>query len=222
MADFLTRVAQRAMGVAPVVKPVIRSRYSPVEQGPSLPEEVTETSGALEATPQLPAPARRVSGPKAVERPDGTLRVQRTQPREETQERPVLQGPRESIGEPVGTPRLAAAETAAEEAPAAPLPTAQFPKSPPILEREPAAIDNPTPAEATGFAPVMRPAALPLKARAEHREPAAEAAPAIRVTIGRVEVRAVAAPSAPARREAPRRPALTLEEYTRQRKRGER
>ncbi|MFL6196542.1 MAG: hypothetical protein ACJ75H_20340 [Thermoanaerobaculia bacterium] len=45
--------------------------------------------------------------------------------------------------------------------------------------------------------------------------------PVIHVTIGRIEVRATAAPKAPARERPAARPAVDLEEYLRQRSKGE-
>lgn len=54
---------------------------------------------------------------------------------------------------------------------------------------------------------------------ARRAEPAAE--PVIQVTIGRIEVRATPAPRAPARERPAARPAVDLEEYLRQRAKGE-
>lgn len=51
-------------------------------------------------------------------------------------------------------------------------------------------------------------------------EPAAPQ-PVINVTIGRIEVRATPAPKAPARERQAARPAVDLEEYLRQRSKGE-
>ncbi|MEO6194248.1 MAG: hypothetical protein ABIS20_14665 [Thermoanaerobaculia bacterium] len=45
--------------------------------------------------------------------------------------------------------------------------------------------------------------------------------PVIHVTIGRIEVRATAAPKAPARERPAARPAVDLDEYLRQRSKGE-
>jgi hypothetical protein len=63
---------------------------------------------------------------------------------------------------------------------------------------------------------------MPLPAVLEPREPAAEAGPAIQVTIGRIEVRAVLPAAAPPPRPAVKRPAASLEEYLRAREGGKR
>jgi hypothetical protein len=95
---------------------------------------------------------------------------------------------------------------------AAPPPAASVPRG-----REPAA-STPPPAPAFLQPRVERLAPEPFSAR--RAEAAAE--PVIQVTIGRIEVRATPAPKAPARERPAARPAVDLEEYLRQRAKGER
>ena len=70
--------------------------------------------------------------------------------------------------------------------------------------------------------PILQPrVTLPERQPWEARPEPPASQPVINVTIGRIEVRATPAPRAPARERQAARPAVDLEEYLRQRSRGE-
>src|SRR5579872_2295367 len=67
MADFLTRVAQRALGVAAVAKPVIPSRFAP---GPRVPARQGVDQEAIYETSVETVAPRKDAAPGPVSRPD--------------------------------------------------------------------------------------------------------------------------------------------------------
>jgi hypothetical protein len=225
MADFLTRAAQRALGVAPVVKPVIASRYAPAGQTAGFSEEAVET-----VAPR-PEPAAPPAVRPETERPSRVHRDPPNEPEVDTEPAPrellpKTEALRHTPADPM-PPRLVA-ERIIE--PAAAPREIQTPPAEPADPRPPIAPETrmvaETPAgraEARRAVPMGQHSPSPPIARLERREPA-PATPPIRITIGRIDVRAVMPPGAPAPRNGTPagRPALTLEEYTRQRKRGER
>jgi len=244
MADFLTRVAQRALGVAPVVRPLIAPQFAPVSRSAPAPESASVSWGeAVENRAEHESPAPRQAAraipveAKGRERPRTELPADRVA----TVFKPAMRGaaPRETAPE-----RAAADETGPE--PGTPEPATSKSIEQPALPRaelpavrraeEVRAEDPPAPraAIAAETRTVKAPAAAPER---QWREPAltgerrgrqepsgAAAPPPIRITIGRIDVRAILPPAeTPTRKSgANGRPALTLEEYTRQRNRRER
>jgi hypothetical protein len=206
MSDFFSRLAQRTLGVEPVVRPDI----------PPLIGSAPEAGGAPPSAPE--SDLARIAGGEATEprnfdRSENSLRVEKPH------------GPLESRRQPAEAEQVfqppADRAFAADEPPSASLVSfeardissaddgvggrrAQFRKSPAATE------------VASLFArheAVIAPPAF---------ESFAAAPPAIHVSIGRVEVRAVTAPprpSAPERRAAAR---LSLEQYLRERNEGRR
>ena len=225
MADFLTRAAQRALGAAPVVKPVIPSRYAGTGVTTGFAEEAVEAVEAVAPRPPARAetePAVRVprDEPRRIEEPARTAREEApAAPRTE----PIPQMPAQQAVRQQPAGRNPEPEHA--EAPAEP------PARPPLEQRGPVTPEVRIAGETTavreelGTTGVAEAGRLqPPITRRQVREAIAEpAAQPIRITIGRIEVRAVMPAAAPPPRNGTAgRPALTLEEYTRRRKRGER
>ena len=214
MADFFTRLAERALGVAPVAAPDLPPMFAPAVQPLELSTEIV--------APQPPAGVEVSSG----KRPSPTALVENP-----TSRRPpevVRDGMRRSdeLRSPLVNVRFAQNQgedttLSIHRAEKVSLPAAQsalhssstvstVPAAAAVKARKEAASTNPSPAplsEALVGSPI----------RAE------PAAPAIHVTIGRVEVRAVSAPAEPARpRERKAPPLLSLDQYLRQRNEGRR
>ncbi|HYW47839.1 MAG TPA: hypothetical protein VE959_33540 [Bryobacteraceae bacterium] len=240
MADFLTRVAQRALGVAPVVQPLIAPQFAPVSRSAAAPESAPSASwgevveNVAEHESPAPRPAARATPVEAKdrERPRTELPADRVAtvfkpamrdaaPRDTAPERAATDetgpepGTRKSIEQPA-VPRveLPAARRAAEvraEDPSAPRAAIAAETR---LVKEPAAAPERQ----------WREPALPGERRDRQELSGAAAPPPIRITIGRIDVRAILPPAeaAPRKGGANGRPALTLEKYTRQRNRRER
>jgi hypothetical protein len=122
------------------------------------------------------------------------------------------------------TPRPFAAQASAPERQPAPAP---FGARASTLERHANEVEKrePEPLGSEPSASVIRmrePAEPPMFARVFESQEPAPPAPSVRVTIGRIEVRAVLPPAPVAPQNRSSRPALTLEEYTKQRNRRER
>jgi hypothetical protein len=198
MADYLTGLAARALGVAKVVRPRPAAWF-----GSALPfEEQEPASVAASPVPVRPRATPKTGGIEPVERPAPTPgRVTR------------VRTPPPSTVEPELEPAALRDDMSLLPTDAAP------PRRP--GRRPPSTGTAPVPSVERARA-IVRPAARraveqPVPLETVKREP-----PPVRVTIGRIEVRAVAAPPAPPR-PAPERPApLSLDEYLELRRSGRR
>jgi hypothetical protein len=264
MADFFTRVAERALGRRPIVSAVVPSMFAPdprlaspipfdaapMEEGEreveasvkadavtSVPERVDEGPRTLpaQATPPrrsqakvAPAPALELpsSPPRGADfSPRGTLVPQtavvhtdqlggteaprglRPAPQE-----PALREP--DVGSTPISPVVPRSQSPREEA-KAPLPRDEA-RLPRVAEAESI---QPPPARKPPSMPPFAPEPSP-KPQVRERIPARSEPDTIRVTIGRVEVKAVL-PPAP-RSAPPPKQELSLDDYLKQRKAGQR
>jgi hypothetical protein len=223
MTDFLTRLAQRALGVAPVVQPLVRSAFVPM---PTVNDRATSTPA-----PDL-AEAERSTAPVASEsaRSNGHERGR-------VAARPPILERRAPIADPVAetesiiTPPTVESPSRMRETrpvrspdPADDTPSGMASVDPGTDRAQPAtprADDDGTESPASRLTVPMR-AAAQTSRQALAREPTSErranddeAAPTIRVTIGRIDVRAITPPAPP---PAPARPGptLSLRDYLRQ------
>jgi len=282
MANFLTRLVERAEGAPPAVLPRRPSKFEPPAGGDSadplaadvpveaLPSPTTRTpldplpvppaatpeptGGAPRVAPPSPGtgdrPAKRVTGPGEPVLAPGTPGpgagpVPITDALRVVGAPDLGPSPSPGTGVLVAPDGLATAGAAGEAPPPVRIPVVSPPSDPPRQNgrdhpslRAPHQAGTSSPVEtssARGYAlrvEAVRPSLLRLKIPSEReRHPAGEVAgrravggetpPVIHVSIGRIEVSAVHEP----RRAAPRNgpgPLLTLEEYLRQRMRGER
>ena len=205
MADFLSRMAERSLGKAPLARPVIAPLFA---TGPELgPEPDAADGGPPDTAGAVPSTASDTAPPTLPPTPRGRL------------------GP-----EPVGP--VPATRTA--HIVEAPSPTEPESRTPGSVERarpeerrprtvDPGPISTRAAVRPVTFArPVLRdrePAhpRLPAASPAHETEPSA---PIVRVFIGRVDVRAVVPPPVPARpAPAPAEDRLSLGEYLRGEKR---
>jgi len=248
MADFLTRLAQRTLGLVPVVEPLIAPMFA---QGLPMPPEhelvsppgplVEKDIGVQPEAPKRPAaPVNERPLPRATP----------AAPRIEAPETPEMGSSTEIVPPPPPSREI----TAKHEAPERPLrvtrevspsEVAELPhpeEHPPV---KPVSAPQPRRGEWLPPEPIVRLERVVVPPRVRHRvapppverplptppvlvrrpgvPEAAAPPPEIRVTIGRVEVRSVTAPApspppSPARRSS----ALSLEEYLRQRNEGKR
>ena len=213
MTDFLTRLAERALGVAPVAAPDLPPMFAPTAQ-------------PLEQSTEVVAPRPTAARISADESRFSKARVENS-----TSQRPIhlareyvrgsdeLRSPLVNVG---------LVPSVAEDA--------AFSMHRP--EQVAQAVAQAAGDSSSSAAVSMVPGAVAVKARNEtapiNTKPTllSEAlvsspirgeavAPAIHVTIGRVEVRAVTAPAEPARpRERKAPPLLSLDQYLRQRNEG--
>lgn len=222
MSDFLGRMAGRALGTLPLSQPLIPSTFAP--DAGALQPVVDEIAARPETSP---APPIRITPPpnpaRLPEPPESAAQI--PMPEQAIPAQPVVAGRREM------SPTVPFHEQTREDAPASlasgpPAPLRQPPESPQVRLTAP-----PEPHETLPL-PQQPSRAATAAASSPHLEPprqvavapAESAPPVIRVTIGRIDVRAefppAAAPrSAPARRPAP---ALSLDDYLKQRIEGKR
>jgi hypothetical protein len=239
--NFFDRLAARALGVARVSEPVLISRFSPVAQVAAMdsataPNEGGETParGRLsedvgETTPSRTLP-RRENSPKAGREPDAaqpelitrdlTLpEIGESRPRETTVIPPQYDTrvPPPAELEPTPSGVLLTSRTAKvfPPPPETTLP-AQLEMQPVITRAVRGATDS-SPHDSVNAGVAQRTGKNSSQLVPER------ASPVVRITIGRVEVRAQfpAAPSAPAARPS-RALTLSLEDYLKQRSRGQR
>jgi hypothetical protein len=209
MGDFLQQLAERALGVAPAVRPRPASRFEPLP--------VEELEAPRGPSPRLPV--HRGDGPPAAVQVAGPEPSRQPSPAAE-----AASGSRDSVGAAAKPPPARPARSPAPREAARPeTATREAPTPSGAPDR---AIGRPgdvarTEREREGTAvrmPVRRRAARAASVPEAHgSEP-----PPVHVTIDRIEVRAVAPspprPSAKARRPAP----LSLDEYLEQRRSGRR
>jgi hypothetical protein len=244
MSDFLARLAGRALGVTPIVKPVIDPTFAAF---PST--GFHDRSSAVTAPDGGPVPATAATRPRRARGPgDGTPAsieeaVQDDGGRQdEGAQRLQLHGPGEgSI--PAASPFVSTAATSArhefitDEASPAPASTDPFdnipqrPASPTSARVAPSRAPNamaarstlPEPGEKASLTATPRSLAQPQR-RFQPQAAAAETPQVVRITIGRIDVRAEA-PSTPPARAAARKPehrGLSLDDYLKQRAEGRR
>jgi len=211
MADFFTRLAERALGVAPVAAPDLPPMFAPAVQPLELSTEIVAPqppAGVEVSSGKRPSPTALVENPTSRRPPE----VVRDGMRRSDELRSPLVNVRFAQNQAEGTTLSIhrAEEVSRPAAQSALHSSSTVPAAAAVKARKEAASTNPSPtllSEALVGSPI----------RAE------PAAPAIHVTIGRVEVRAVSAPAEPARpRERKAPPLLSLDQYLRQRNEGRR
>ncbi|CAG0951049.1 hypothetical protein BURK2_00200 [Burkholderiales bacterium] len=233
MSDFLTRLAQRSIGAAPLIAPRLPSLFAPDEPAPAaINTEVQPVADVAHITAAASLPMK----PHVA----GSIRA-------DTAEQHVVVSPqRHSTPETKKTaPAAAPIEHTLPRVEQAPAPLVEASRANPQLAQAPApaaraavlaASDGaePLPArpatEPSGHAPVAPQAWQPLLPQraaqpattfavapdtsTTQRAATAPAAPTVNITIGRVEVRAnVAAPQPAARPRTASKPALSLGDY---------
>ncbi len=242
MPDFLNRLAARALGVAPVAQPIVPAMFSPASVEVREPAshsfvEMSESPAALPLSDAMaPAEARldldRQRGADApLVPPDSSAVSLRDSGMSATSAQPRLHRPPlstvPSLAAPSRRESQSEREVEAEITPRFHIPPAQ-PDTTGIAERQ-VIVAKPMGNEATvQLAPLFSAVASAHEGRVQPSRrsdfvaPAPEA-PVIRVTIGRVDVRAEfpVAPWRPAPRRA-QAAALSLEEYAKQRREGQR
>lgn len=249
MSEFLGRLLARTRDEADVIRPRLPGRFEPVRTEGTL--EAVETADAhpQESPPAVPIPRRRQVAEEPVEERRPVHRGRLTdEPRmaEEPSPRRPSAAPRATYAErtashrvppPRETVRQPESQSRSEPALPEPKPTRRVAstRSPVIPDPVRVRDDNdvrrvseeppPTPH------PIARPNAEPTRvepASVRPRLPQNESRdvddePVIRIHIGRIDVRAThEAPPTPARPARPEPKRLTLEEYARERGRGER
>jgi hypothetical protein len=245
MKDFLSRLVQREREPRASILPRLPARFEPV--APARVELHRHVEAPLPASNAAGITTRpRDVMPETVHRgrlddaADGSLPAR---PVPEVEERPELPAHTRAPQQPVHNavsraPEAPPASTIVQAAAvaSAPVEPHSLPAPPaiPAMSREPAATTRDREARAPAHSgdaarplriePAPRVVAAPAVVDAERREreEQRDATSTIQVTIGRIEVRASMepAPPAPVRLQEPAR--LTLEEYLRQRRSGER
>jgi hypothetical protein len=231
MSDFLTRLAGRALGTAPVAQPSIPSTFTPTAEpdGISAVSEFSEAEARNERGERIPdalvdSPQARMQSPSTLPNTRGPS-VRPDPPIDSRESRTVKASHVEHLEPDSPEPIRARADLAVG---AAPIPA---PKSRPVdsIPRLEAAHIAASPAhEISRTIPESRGVPLARNYSDRAARPIAPIssrppAPIIRVTIGRVDVRAEfpaqAAPTARRRAEAP---SLTLDDYLKLRNEGKR
>ncbi len=213
MADFFTRLAERALGTAPVAAPDLPPMFAPQAQTLEVSALAIAPRGADATGPEKTAAAEApVENPPARE----PVEALRQAPRRQDEPSPPLV----KIAPPIDALGDTGSSNEREETnlqPALLVKTRSVSRFGDAAPRAPAAVALPARSEA---APPGAPFSEALVASALG---AAAAPPAIHVTIGRVEVRAVAAPAEAARpRERKAPPLRSLDQYLRERNEGRR
>jgi hypothetical protein len=215
MADFLTRLAERTLGVPPAIRPDIAPSWvpAPSEEAWSRPGPKVEASVSAVAT--VPnGPSNTVARIPVAEQhaPDRTVPVEAKSEPHPPEPVVVSAYPRQSSPHESGTVR--------------PIFSSHAEAQPSLWSKEP------SPSQRISAAPASPRVALPSLPKIVPRAtvPIVEMTErvrsdrAVQVTIGSVEVRAIVSPPAPAQRVAERRiaPNLRLDEYLKERNQGRR
>ena len=213
MADFFTRLAERALGVAPVAAPDLPSMFAPAAPLELSSEVVTPRDNFPSPTLERPSAvdADRAEAESIELRAKSAMEIARRkgEPRSLIAK---VKRPAKEADDP--SRRIHAAQELAKLAPAARPVSSDLPAGL-VSERAPA-LDSRTLTESRkeGAPPPSASAIMPTT----HGE---SAAPTIHVSIGRVEVRAItASPPQPRERKAP--PLRSLDQYLRDRNEGRR
>jgi len=230
MADFLSRLAARAMGSGPTAQPVIPPAFAPGPRGESggiqeLDVEEVAASGESAASP-APVPAPESTTMEPVGRPVPI--PARLQQRSEADSSAWERGEYDTGAEGAVSQRPGVETTAS----ASSLPIPEGGQAQPTFKGETGRrrATKPQVGAAAPIVPVLArsnpsdSASLPKPNRRQQRMERLEPEPpasAIRVTIGRIEVRAILPAAQAPVRTTPAVPkgVLTLEEYTKQRNR---
>jgi len=218
MADFFTRLAERALGVAQVAAPDLPPMFAPAAQTLEVSAETAALRQSVgiatiaDKSSALDAPLENLSSRRPVEsardasrRRDEVLAplVKMAPPIDSTNDTQIVSHRNETVLDPGPFPR-AGQNSKSEAAPSS--------RSNAVL---PAARDE------TGWPDERH--IKSSEARIDSPVRAESAPPTIHVTIGRVEVRAVTAPAEPARpRERKAPPLRSLDQYLRERNEGRR
>lgn len=250
MSDYLGNLAAKSLAPAPALQPRLASRFEPLAPAaPELraaPAFLEETVTELASPPPAPIPVHIESpSPSPPGRGSQGVRPRRA---ERSEERHAHEATAEKVSEdspqPVTKPASARrrvpapveAEPERVQSAVAGRSVQSFEVSPPDTpvrpllppwERRPGGEGQrefrpETPRHQESSIPQLQPRVTLAERQpfAPQREsPAPE--PVIHVTIGRIEVRATAAPKGPARERPAARPAVDLDEYLRQRSKGE-
>lgn len=216
MADFFTRLAERALGVTPVAAPDLPPMFAPTVQPMELSSEIVAPVQSVNVA--MPSEKRWL--PNALF-DDSSSRWTTESSRERARRKDELQSPLVDTRFPPNQSEDSAfsigrihdvSQAAARYADDSSSYTAQptMADAIKVQAQKQAALPNPLAASSSE-------ASVGWTIRAE------PATPTIQVTIGRVEVRAVTAPTEPARaRERKAPPLLSLDQYLRQRNEGRR
>jgi hypothetical protein len=231
MSDFLTRLASRALGTAPVAQPLIPSTFTPTAEpdGISAVSEFSEAEAGNERGEPIPdavvdSQQARIQSPSTLPNTRGSS-VRPDPPADPRESRNEEAGHAEQLAPRSPEPVPVSAELAVAAA-SMPAPKTRPGDSIPRREAVPIAA-SPTP-EISRTIPDSR--AVPLARNSGDRaaRPVAPIAsmppaPIIRVTIGRVDVRAeFPAQAAPAARRRAEAPSLSLDDYLKLRNEGKR
>lgn len=234
MADFLSRLAGRTLGVAPIVQPVIAPRFAPSPAHPDSPPTIEEFEDVIDATESTPrrVPSRSAAlpagrlGPSALvtdidrDREEGAASAPRetsvgAAARTSDEPRARSDAPEIAVHRLVKAPADQPSWPTQQEDPAAEL--SARPQADPRIEP----IGWRLPRRAVDRYAVVPPITRGAPAAVAAESPAA--APVIRVTIGRIDVRALPAPARPVPSPAaPRPPTPSLDGYLRSRNQGRR
>jgi hypothetical protein len=229
MSDFLTRLVQRQLGAIKTVEPGLPEVYAPfssIEPLPLVDAPATEFTAPAVAAPPRPSLASasiKISAAlqPPVRQPERTLNT-KVAPRAETM------SAQKSAPNPIAAPvSLEATRLVMPESsePRRNIETASIARadnfqrqSPPIVQLSRAADETGVPLTPPRLAATSRDGV----GAAQTRRQQATTEPPVHVTIGRIEVTALTQ-AAPAKRvSAPRKPAMSLEDYLARRQRGER
>lgn len=223
MNDFLTRLAQRSMGAAPLISPRLPSLFAPPEEpniGITDPAAVIGTAqGTTIAPAPAPSHATAPAAPPHIEPRASVYPLQDTvTPEAAIKQNAARRSERtEPHVEPAPTPLVPNVQA---NTPAVPQPAHTASPFAPLAEPRAESGNQDGRAAPGPWLPLLpqrktEPAAV-LPAMADDR-PAAQAAPAaptVHITIGRVEVRAnIATPPAAPRPRTASQPALSLSDY---------
>jgi hypothetical protein len=239
MADFLSRLAERSLGLARVARPRIAPLFAAGTRSRA-DGRFEALDGDLEASeaawPEPTGPARTQAlaavsptTPQAGELPESPLPRQLPRSVQPLEDAPVVAAGPAPLVAP--RPRRGVLQPARPEAGSNPLPFPSADHSP--INELPARAYRAGPSAASS---ALQPAPLvsrtsertgggevgPEGARERFRPRAARPQPAIRVTIGRIEVHAVFPAAKPGPARAQQGPQLTLQDYVKQRGEGRR
>jgi hypothetical protein len=231
MSDFLTRLAQRSLGAAPLIAPRLPGLFTPLEESPAgnFADTITATDAAANSTHAVRAAAPRMtaraepasSEPRADVHPAQAPPVP---PVPDAASAPAPAAPIDNTQARVDSPRVPLVKAAPANGqaatpllvtPPAPHPVAPLPPS--ISPRKP----ETAAATEERWSPLLpqrntETAASPPAWRdgAAAGDAGTTPAPTVHISIGRVEVRAnIATPPAAPRPRAAREPALSLDDY---------
>jgi hypothetical protein len=213
MSDYLTRLIQRSLGIAPQIEPLIPPIHAPSSLTLS---ETLETSSAFESssagrieTSEEVTPRRIAADTKPLEPAFSRAESQASRtssPLRETQPAfPIEENQRPN---PIESPIIAVSRQSSSALRPEPVDITAASPNPPASKGKTQIVVQP---ELVGR---MKPAATPTVSLVQRspKEP-----PAIHVTIGRVEVRAVMPRVAEPKPAPPSPPKVSLEEYLKQR-----